>query len=902
MFHPNFLIERARANVLKYPWAAEIRDSIVEAARPWMRFSDDDLWGLVFGNTITRSWMVWSNGHCPSCRAGVPMYTWKMDAIERPWKVQCPHCSAFFPKNDFQRFYRSGLDEHGVFDPKRADRGLLRSLEHPDAADPLHLFGVDDGEGYVEGGKRWRFIGAYLIYGQWKQAIVGGITRLAAAHVVTGDRGYAHRAAILLDRVADLYPTFDFGLQGSVYERKGDAGYVSTWHDACEETREMVLSYDQVREAIGGDAALIDFLSGKARRFGLENPKASADDVRRNIEERLLRDAIRHRNRIHSNYPRTEIALAVIRSVLGGTENEREVERMLGAMIEASTAVDGVTGEKGLAGYSAYVIQGLAAFLALWNRAEPGFLSRLVRRHPRLHQTYRFHIDTWCLHRYYPLSGDTGLFAKPMGEYAGVVFSKSPGLNPSLFTFLVDLAAVTGDRSFLQVVCDANGGGVEGLPHDLFATDPEGFQNQVREAVAVEGPLPRAGSCNKEQWCIAILRSGRGPDARALWLDYDSGGGHGHADGLNVGLFARGLDLLPDFGYPPVNYGGWDAPRARWYRMSAAHHTVIVDGRDLPAPWRSAVGGRTTLWADGGQFRAVRAEAPDLNLGSRYERTVALIDVSDRDFYVFDLFRVKGGSEHLKLLHSHFGRIETRGMRLEPIAPFGDHWQMRQFLGDPSPQPGWSADWLIEDRYGLLPKGAEIHLRYTDWTAGAEALTAEGWVAVGDYNANQEAWIPRVMVRRRASQLPLESTFVGLIEPYERVPLIARTRRLPVENPASSSCNDGPVALEVAFTNGGRDLLLAADPQVPAGMQPCRASPPVFAQKDWSIETDAALGMVRLDASGQAVLMALCQGTYLKAGQAVLRLKHRVDFAEAAFEKGRGRLVAGTPEALEEMG
>ncbi len=37
--------------------------------------------------------------------------------------------------------------------------------------------------------------------------------------------------------MADLYPSFDFGTQGVVYEQKGAAGYVSTWHDACEETR-----------------------------------------------------------------------------------------------------------------------------------------------------------------------------------------------------------------------------------------------------------------------------------------------------------------------------------------------------------------------------------------------------------------------------------------------------------------------------------------------------------------------------------------------------------------------------------------------------------------------------------------------------------------------------------------
>ena len=148
--------------------------------------SDEALWDLMFGATIYRSWMVWSNGHCPACQEGVPMYNWRMDFFEHPWKLQCPHCQEMFPKNDFHRFYRSGLDEHGVFDPKLADRSLLFNTEHPDPDDPLHLFGVDDGNGYVEGDKRWRFIGTYLIYGQWKQGIVAGVRQPGGG--VPGDR------------------------------------------------------------------------------------------------------------------------------------------------------------------------------------------------------------------------------------------------------------------------------------------------------------------------------------------------------------------------------------------------------------------------------------------------------------------------------------------------------------------------------------------------------------------------------------------------------------------------------------------------------------------------------------------------------------------------------------------
>ena len=72
---------------------------------------------------------------------------------------------------------------------------------------------------------------------------------MAAAYAVTGDTAYAHRVGVLLDRVADLYPSQDFGKQGVMYEGPPRSGYVSTWHDACAETRLRVVLRDDTRAA-----------------------------------------------------------------------------------------------------------------------------------------------------------------------------------------------------------------------------------------------------------------------------------------------------------------------------------------------------------------------------------------------------------------------------------------------------------------------------------------------------------------------------------------------------------------------------------------------------------------------------------------------------------------------------
>ncbi len=913
VFFPRERMEKVRANLAKYPSVETFRKGVVESAQRWMTRSDDELWDLMFGPRITRSWMVWSNGRCPACKKDVAMYTWEIDAFARPWKLKCPHCAELFPKNDFAAFHRSGLDARGIFDPAKADRSLLFNTEHPDPKDPLRLFGVDDGEGYVEGGNRWRFIGAYLIYGQFKQLVLGGIRILAVAHVLTGDPAYAHKAGVLLDRVADVYPSFDYAKQGLVYEAGPYHGYVSVWHDAAVETRELVLAYDQVFEALRGDPGLVDFLAAKAKGHGLENPKASFADVQRNIEGGILRDPLGNWLKIRTNFPGGECLVALIHTVLGWPENRAEVEKEIDAILTPATAVDGVTGEKGVANYSAYVIMRLAEFLEEYARMEPGFLERLLDRHPNLKKTWRFHVDTMCLDRFYPLSGDTGFLAQPTDRYAGAAFAipeagpptsaHTPLLAVSMFTFFRRLFAATGDPAYVQVLYRANGDTVEGLPHDPWVDDPESFRKEVAEVIAKHGPRPRPGSVDFRQWHLAILRSGTGADARAAWLDYDAGGTHGQADGMNLGLFARGLDLLTDFGYPQVQFGGWTAPKGLWYKKTAAHNTVVVDGRDQPDG-----AGMTTLWgppspgADAPELppslpgelrgtsrgtrgssvspiRVIRASAPGLGGGTRYERTVALVDVSDADFYVVDVFRVAGGADHAKLLHAGLGTAASAGLKLEPAeGGFPPDVFFRGFRADPAPAPGWSVTWDVEDRHGILKPGEKVRVRWTDLTAGARAMLGEAWVVPEPRWQTVEGWIPLVVTRRSSEKPPLESTFAGVLDVYGEKPAVASVRRLPLQGTDGAPRPDGDVTIEVTLAGGRKDLIVLADPEAGAGVR---------VQPEWEWKLDGEFGFARKAADGKIERAALGKGRGLKVGTISRNFDTAVEFEVIEGEKAR---------------
>ncbi|MEE2754075.1 MAG: hypothetical protein VX910_08845 [Candidatus Latescibacterota bacterium] len=125
MFYPDSLLTAIRNNADQQDWALTGCEKIVANTNLWIRQNDETLWDAMFSPDLKRSYVVWSSGHCPARKQGISMYKWEIDPITRPWKVMCPSCRELFPKNDFQTYYRSGIDAHGVFEERLADQSLL---------------------------------------------------------------------------------------------------------------------------------------------------------------------------------------------------------------------------------------------------------------------------------------------------------------------------------------------------------------------------------------------------------------------------------------------------------------------------------------------------------------------------------------------------------------------------------------------------------------------------------------------------------------------------------------------------------------------------------------------------------------------------------------------------------
>ncbi len=834
------------ANVLRncerYDWARAERDKAVANAAQWTAKSDEELWAMIPGQDLPRcidtSWNYKQQPHqigCPKCGSAISKfgnYPWQIDFDGKPWKITCPSCASVFPTNDFGKYYQSAIDERGLFDPAKGDRSLLFNAAHPDPADPLHKYGVDDGFGYTDdNGRAHKFVGFYA----WKywQRISYAIGDISLAYLYTGDRLYARKAAILLDRMADVYPDMDWNPYGELGWFHSDGGSRKgkiegrIWETG--RIKNFADSYDRILSGTVDNPELYAFLKRQSQKYTLPRPKGTREDFVSNVDDNILRcgaEAIMA-GRIWGNEGMHESAMAACAIAL---DTEPDTSNWLDWVFSPSggripgTIVgkidrDGCGGE-GAPGYSLLwngAIGDLAARMAQY----PAYTrNNILRDFPQFARAYSAAWRLCVLGMATPNIGDTGA--------TGTIVRNS--CNPRTFAAGYDLVR---DPDTAKAAFQTNGDSAEGLRGDILSAEPGDLAGEISEA-AKTGQASE-GSRNLAGFGLASLEHGRGTDGQALWMYYGRMDRHGHADRLNIGLYAFGVDLAPDLGYPEFA-ADWPH-RSAWSNNTIAHNTVIVDGKKQQVN----LSGHPKLFAELPGLRALRVESrevyPQVSL---YDRSVLFVEAPGGAYGV-DIFRVNGGSDHLLSFHGPPGPVTTDGLKLarqeagtyagegvsygdmDPGHPLGYSF-LYNVERDSAPASSCTFDWKAEAGYRSVTEADDIHVRLHLLTDCDDVALADG-----DPPQNKPGNPRRIRyaLAHRAGA-DLESTFVSLLEPYRARPFVTSVSKLKiVKGPA------GAVALRVALSDGSVDCILSA----PEGQR---------IETQAGITLDAGIGFLRL--------------------------------------------------------
>lgn len=772
-------VANARRNIARYDWARSMRDKVVKAADQFAAQPDHWLWNLPATQGIPRGIHVNRNMGCPKCGHDIDKfgnYPWVIDVFEKPWKITCPGCKETFPKNDFAKFYESGKDENGVFRYEKADRSLLFNADHPDPRDPLHTYGVDDTMGWKDDkGNVYRFIGYYGHYGAWTNTY-RALSNMSTAYVYTGDEKYARKAAVALYRIAQLYPEMDYGFWAKLGFENSDGGrglggiYGCIWETSL--VNSFILAYDAIYPALDDP----DVLSALSKQAG--KPVTAAEvralfenDVIRQVHDSILNGRIRGNEGMHQN------TMAIAAVVLDepktsedwldwvfkdGDARRPDQGGNMSGIFKTKVDDDGMGNEASPAYNSLWrnLFRSISDILALY----PKYTRNSFINNPKYKKMFQAPVRLGCIGKFSPHIGDTGS-------------TGSPGLASVSAADLVYAFQTFGDAEFAQMAALLNGGSAKGLRGGIFDTEPESVEPRIEAILKERGPCVLKTD-NMPSYGCAILRSGAGENARALSLYYGRNIGHGHRDTLNVELFGHGLNLMPDLGYP--EYATADcASRFEWTSHTISHNTVTVDQRRQ----QTNLIGKSNFVVEGSEVSAAEVLSDEAYpQTSLYQRTVAMVDVSDEDFYVVDIFRVKNGKEHLYSLHGAEGEVETEGLNLiaqpkgtlagedvEPYVDLGDRKLGAEANGyqylydvrrDPKPSDCPSVTYDVVDTWKVLKEPKDIKLRVSLLSPPREVILAHG-----DPPRNKPG-NPRKLTYILLPNQASESTYASVIEPY----------------------------------------------------------------------------------------------------------------------------------------
>ncbi len=629
---------RMQEKVAKYDWAKGQVDAARSGAEWYVKMSADETWEFVPPPEQMRAINVCIGHDCPFCGPEITRkaghYPWKMDR-DKPYKVTCPACGRTFPENDFEPWNAKGLEGEPEHGEKIVDRGL-------------GWVGPDD--------RRYYFVPYYIFWQRWTRDIIGGMSQLGRAYLLTGDPVIGRRCAIMMAKLAGEYERFDYRVQCYHEGRFNIPGRISDRIWSTGDNRKIAEAYDAIYPLFDEDKELQDFLKEK----GIDNP-------RKLIEQKMLQVMVTDimDGRVAGNMGMHQRALCTLAIVLDNDDpaNGVTTAEMRDWIMSGPGRVEDLLwngfwreglGSESSPSYSASWCYNFYTIAELLPK-----LGVNIWDNPKLKKMADIGIDMTVAGKFRPDIGDSGSLTG-----SGPI-ARSVALQGPAFTHY-------GDPRHAKAL-KLMGATSQNLFEDYFD------EQEVEKVIAREGTELGLKTRNLGGYGLAILEQGDGDDRRAATMYYGwAGGGHGHHDRLNIQMWAFGRPMMPDDGYPfPfTRLDFW-----RWRNTDTfKHYCVVVD----ECTQRNTYSGdlNTLISTPEVQLMDASAEIAYPDMVSLYRRTSALIDISPQTSYLLDIFRVRGGRQHdwcfhgpaffeLSVAGGKFGPTQEKGTLAGENVPYG---------------------------------------------------------------------------------------------------------------------------------------------------------------------------------------------------------------------------------------
>ena len=548
---------------------------------------------------------------------------------------------------------------------------------------------------------------------------------LADAYLYTDDIKYGRAGAILLDRIADVYHTYDLFTHNDIdydknnkpdrvwYNTDGGGTGIGILAGKINENvlaQMLALSADALYPALT-DTQVIDYLSEKAEFFGYDklpdddkydyhmnytntgysatcegncreyehemrrNAKTSSHDIWKNWENGIIRKiywGVKF-GRIVGNFGQRQATTAIAAVV---QDRYPETSEMLEWIYQPANP-DG-TYNKGGGGVTNQLIgtidrDGMGDESSVnYNRTQIEGLGQMAdyladykdADKYNLYENPKFHEMFMAFVRPVVPEGHPKL-ADVSSALSHGYFAGDIEIWKNGFKNLRDTDIAD---ELAQYIWMRNGKTAEGLHYDIFTENPESFEAEVEALVDVNVKLKSELMAG---WGFAVLQDGgiytsasastETNNQRAFWITAGDTAGHGHQDALHLNVDAFGLDLGADLGYPEDTL--YHPNRIQWSSQTISHNTVMVNKKDSKA---STQRGFPLHFNDSGMVKLMDIDASGkYDETENYRRSLVMVKIDDDTSYGVDFFRVTGGNHHMYIYHSASSKVnEVSGLKM----------------------------------------------------------------------------------------------------------------------------------------------------------------------------------------------------------------------------------------------